>query len=73
MSADVTSAVDERQGGDAEEHDEHGDRLAEAVCGTTSPYPTVVTVWAAHQSRLPKLVEDSGVEPASERLPPRPA
>ena len=52
--AEVTSAV-ERDGGDAEEHDEDGDDLAEAGLGMTSPYPTVVTVWAAHHADSPKL------------------
>ena len=40
------------------------------VSGTTSPYPTVVTVCAAHQSASPRLVEArSGARTLDARLP----
>ena len=32
------------------------------VAGMTSPYPTVVTVWAAHQSDSPNVPKSSGAK-----------
>ena len=56
MTTEVTIAVKSETVATPKNMTKAATNLLKAVSGMTSPYPTVVTVCAAHQSDSPKLV-----------------